>query len=155
MVFQDYNKEVLAYHTYINLLQNNALIHTNTTVELVAAEWSNLAHSICFASYALTDGNTLTAAAFNAAPRSFDLILGADLLYETEHYPTLLSLFDTLLSDTGSIMLVTKAYYYGNGGSLYEFQERVETDGRFAHQTLKVLNDKGSNRREVLLLRRV
>ena len=144
------------YHTYVNCVQNAQLLAQGTALDFIAADWNDLRDGKYFTSFALTPEQRLAnTSAYAVTPGGYDFIFGADVLYEVENYATLLDLFDKLLSPTGCAVIVTKLYYYGNGGSLYEFQDAVDKGGRFGHATLKTINDNSSNRREVLLLRRL
>lgn len=154
-MFQDYNKEVLVYHTFLNYLQNQGQIHESTRLELISADWNDLKDSKFFNGYEINECQFLTSDTVNIQKRQFDCIFGADILYEVENYQTLLEMFDNLLTDRGCVFIITKMYYFGNGGGLYEFQDHVDSSKLFKHRSLQVINDNSSNRREIILLERI
>lgn len=127
---------------------------TDTKVEFLSADWNDLKNNKYFNSYSVQSHQLVADNKYEVQAKSFDLIFGADILYEVETYITLLEMFDNLLTDKGRVIIISKMYYYGNGGSLYEFQDYVEKSKKFKHQSLKVINDNTSNRREIILLER-
>jgi hypothetical protein len=87
--------------------------------------------------------------------QKFDFIFGSDILYETSNYESLLGVFDRFLAESGIVLIVSKMFYYGNGGGVYEFTDFCEKDGRFVVSTVAELNDKiGGNQRLILKLDR-
>ena len=85
----------------------------------------------------------------------FDFIFGSDILYEISNYEALLAVFDRFLARSGEVLIVSKMFYYGNGGGVYEFTDFCEKDGRFMVATVAQLNDKvGGNQRSILRLTR-
>ena len=146
VAFQDYNKEVLVYHTASNIFLNKLDQNKGMGLSLIGGSWEDMLNKKQSFHVQLSDNKTST--------QSYDLIFGADILYEIENYTTLLNLFNNLLSDNGRVIIISKMYYYGNGGSLYEFQDYIEKDGRFVYNTLTVVNQSSSNKREVFELTR-
>ena len=53
--------------------------------------------------------------------KKFDLIFGADVIYQVENYPTFLKICFENLAPNGSFLIASKAYYYGNEGGISEF----------------------------------
>ena len=114
VVFQDFNQDVLDFHTRINIQINDPAFIERA--EFLQCDWN----------------------VFNgpSAPKlkgegSIDIIFGADILYETKNYASLLKLFDFYLTPKGSIYIFTRYIYFGNSGSLFDFQNFVKTSDVF------------------------
>ncbi len=87
--------------------------------------------------------------------KKFDFIFASDILYENSNYLDLVNLFDSFLLTNGFVFIVSKMFYYGNGGGVYEFMEFCDKDGRFRVSTEAELKDKiGGNQRAILKLTR-
>lgn len=85
--------------------------------------------------------------------QKFDFIFGSDILYEISNYEALLGVFDRFLTQSGQVLIVSKMFYYGNGGGVYEFMDYCEKDGRCLVTSVAELNDKiGGNQRSILKL---
>ena len=148
--FQDYNKEVLFYHTYINIFLNkNNLKEIN--YEFLAESWSNMANSENLKFY----NSELFSLKKKKIDSKFDFIFGGDILYEIENYNDLICLLDKFLSFQGKAFFITKMYYYGNGGNLYEFEDYVKKSGIFVSDIVFECNTKSSNKRVVLEIKRI
>ena len=138
-----------------NYIQNYNNISSNIKVDMIASDWNLMKDNKFFNSYKVENFEIVNNHNFSMQSKTFDLILGADILYEIENYKTLIDLFDYYLTENGSAIIITKMYYYGNGGSLYEFQDYVDQSKLFTYKTLKIINNNSSNRREIILLERI
>lgn len=138
-----------------NYIQNNNNISSNIKIDMIASDWNLMKDNKFFNSYKVENFEIVNNHNFSMQSKTFDLILGADILYEIENYKTLIDLFDYYLTENGSAIIITKMYYYGNGGSLYEFQDYVDQSKLFTYKTLKIINNNSSNRREIILLERI
>lgn len=153
MYFQDYNEEVLRLWTIPNILLN---IGTNG---LVGSTPENLLNGARFTS---GDWNSLEFKNLfrkeqkqNENPK-FNLILGCDVIYEVKHYETLLSMFEKHLTIGGYAIIASKAYYFGNGGSVAEFEMYIKNCGKpLAFRQLKSLQNRMGNRREIFIVERL
>ena len=74
---------------------------------------------------------------------------GCDIIYETKHYPALVELISSLCKSEGKAIIASKAYYYGNGGSIAEFKDFINKDARFQYGLMLNVDTGMSNRREV------
>ena len=116
MTFQDYNQEVLRYYTLPNCMLNPKI--TRNKFDFIQLDWtqedSDYTELFTFSDEYL----------FKSCPRSdylerkYDVIVAADVLYETKHYQSLLDLFAKKLTKGGSVVIVTKYFYYGNRGNI-------------------------------------
>lgn len=145
VVFQDYNPEVLQYWTAVNVGLNFGQNKLQESCSFVKGDWANLQQE-------LEHDVIKTTATPGLANEKYDLIVGCDVIYETKNYKTLLDLFAQFLSPTGRVLIASKAYYYGNGGSLAEFKALVTSDTRFTAQQVFLVPTGGGNRREVIQL---
>lgn len=103
------------------------------------------------------DGDFQSAAKMISAsfgPKSCDVILTAESIYNSNSAQQLLEAFDLCLTEQGSMLLAAKSFYFGVGGSIASFKKRVETDGRFNWQVLTRIDDGTNNVREVLFMSR-
>ena len=82
-------------------------------------------------------------------PDKFDIVTGCDIIYETKHYPALVELISSLCKSEGKAIIASKAYYYGNGGSIAEFKDFINKDARFQYGLMLNVDTGMSNRREV------
>jgi len=140
LTFQDYNEEVLRFWTVPNILLNTgpsglrSCSFTNTS-------WAGFENKNLYRkSEAPNHG------------KKFDLIFGADILYEVKNYKDLIGLIEQHLSASGMAIISSKAFYYGNGGSVAEFKQFVEHSSLCYERLLNIQNGM-SNRREVFCLR--
>lgn len=53
---------------------------------------------------------------------------------------------------TGQAWIAAKSYYFGVGGGTASFRRLVEKDGAFNMDTVDVIEDGASNKREILML---
>ena len=83
--------------------------------------------------------------------QKYDIIFGCDIIYEVSNYPDLLKIIEERLNPQGIAIIASKAYYYGNGGSIAEFKQCVENSNLVYHR-LQNINTGMSNRREIFSL---
>lgn len=77
--------------------------------------------------------------------QKFDFIFASDILYEVKNYSDLIKILDLHLAKNGTAFFYSKMYYYGNGGSVYEFESCLEKQN-FAFKEINILNNKNSNK---------
>lgn len=137
VLFQDYNQDVLDHATRLNLQLNFA--DNEPSVELWATSWSDWEQRL------------------RREPldeqRRFDLVWGADILYETAHYPVLIDLLCRLLRREGRAVIVSKVFYFGNSGDLLEFKNVLARDARLELEQQIELRDAMGSSKEILLLK--
>ena len=85
--------------------------------------------------------------------RRFDLILSADTLYFKDTYDALIRTIKTILHRDGVALIAAKRYYFGVGGSTADFRQVVAKHGGLSVTTLRTIQDKTSNIREILAVR--
>lgn len=73
-------------------------------------------------------------------------------MYETRNYASLIKLFESNLTENGVVIISSKAYYYGNGGSVAEFKSYLDGTA-LEYSCLKQVVTNMSNRREIFLLK--
>jgi len=135
---QDYNKEVLLYLT-IPAVKSNVAAQAEAgkevtgTVEYMAGDW------------------TLVQENLEEREQQYDVILTTDTLYCTTAHAALCSLIKATLAPGGAAYVAAKSYYFGVGGSVYEFQELATREG-FDVTRVKTIGDKKSNVREIIKL---
>ena len=88
--------------------------------------------------------------------KQYDLIITSETIYNPEHYPTLLEIFDSYLATEGRVLLAAKVNYFGVGGGLRDF-EKVLSDntpmhGKWSYCTVKVLDN--NVKREIIEIKR-
>lgn len=153
MYFQDYNEEVLRLWTIPNILLNvgtQGLLGSNPQNELsgcrfTSGDWNSMKFSNMFRK----------GAEENKDPK-FKLILGCDVIYEVKHYDILLQIFEEKLEIGGMAIIASKAYYYGNGGSVAAFEEAVGKSGRnLKFEELESIQTGMGNRRSIFKVERL
>lgn len=82
----------------------------------------------------------------------YDIIFGSDVLYETRNYKNVIRLIEGNLSRDGVGFISSKAYYYGNGGSVAEFKEELG-GSLLEYVCVKQIMSGMSNRRELFVVR--
>lgn len=138
----DYNPEVIKTLSIANVNANVARLPKDRDaprVRYFGGDWASLASP-------LLEG--LEKDAPGAA--GYDLILTAETIYSIESQSKLIELFKKVLKRSGVVLLAAKAYYFGVGGSLRGFEERMEKDGALRCERLKSYDDGSSNLREVV-----
>lgn len=86
----------------------------------------------------------------------FNMILGCDVIYEVKHYEALLNLFEKYLKVGGYAIIASKAYYFGNGGSVAEFETHVKISNKpLIFRELKSIQSGMGNRREIFIVERL
>ena len=149
--FQDYNKEVLFYHTNINIFLNQDNIQKNINYQFLAESWSNMVYKENLNFYDKENFDLVQ----KKIDSTFDFIFGGDILYEIENYNDLINLLDKFLSENGKAFFITKMYYYGNGGNLYEFEDYIKKSGIFVSDIVFECNTGSANKRVVLEIKRI
>uniref|UniRef100_A0A7I4YCD4 protein-histidine N-methyltransferase n=1 Tax=Haemonchus contortus TaxID=6289 RepID=A0A7I4YCD4_HAECO len=73
-------------------------------------------------------------------PRSFDLILTSETIYNPDDYVALHDAFDHALSPDGMIWVAAKTFYFGVGGDIATFTEFIAKKGVFKVTTKRLFN---------------
>lgn len=153
MYFQDYNEEVLRLWTIPNILLNlgvTGLVGKNPQSELngsrfTSGDWKDLKFKNLFRKNSIEDKDP-----------KFNLIVGCDVIYEVKHYETLIELFTQKLKIGGCAVISSKAYYFGNGGSIAEFEDFIKKSGKpLVFKELDTLVSGMGNRRSIFLVERI
>ena len=82
----------------------------------------------------------------------YDIIFGSDIQYETRNYSNILKLIEVNLAKDGVGIITSKAYYYGNGGSIAEFKQHLEATS-LEYVCVKQIMSGISNRREIFIVK--
>lgn len=143
VTFQDFNAEVLQFWTQYNVIANVGLESAAEKCHFVKGSWED------FDKESQTD--VVKKDSCPAKVGKYDIITGCDIIYETKNYPTILSLLKSNLKPSGRAIIASKAYYYGNGGSVNEFKHFLnEKHGDTLEYTQLANLDYGSgNRRDI------
>lgn len=142
VTFQDYNCEVLKLWTIPNLALN--LDNFCNKVAFVDGDWAD------FNMKKLLDSEYLSSKDIICS--KYDIIFGADILYETRNYMNIIKLIESNQTKNGIAVISSKAYYYGNGGSIAEFKQYIETSN-LQYFCIKQIVTGISNRREIFGLK--
>lgn len=131
--FQDYNPQVIDYVTIPSVLLNINL--TSPTADL-----TTLTNSKC--KFYSGDWSTLT----QLIPlRQYDIILTSETIYSSSSQPKLLAALKHLLCPLEGVAYVAaKSYYFGVGGSVSSFIDRVKEDGYFIVEKFYVVDSEVS-----------
>ncbi|KAH8246619.1 hypothetical protein KR038_005809 [Drosophila bunnanda] len=138
--FQDYNKDVLEYITYPNILLNvdetlsddEKLEFLKNKTSLYAGDWSHFAD--------LTKDLD-----------KYDLILTSETIYNVDNQEKLLETFAGRLKPEGIVLVAAKSHYFGVGGGLEQFTDKINIGKVF--QTENVWQAKENLKRGILQLK--
>mgnify|MGYP001045668429 CR=1 FL=1 len=89
----------------------------------------------------------------NTGINTFDIVLMSETLYNTDYYPSLVSLLDKVTGPEALIVIGTKTFYYGLGGGFYQFQLFLQGSS-FGLETYAKFNDMKSIERMILVMRK-
>lgn len=103
--FQDYNQEVLESLTLPNITLNKLDL---SRCKLYYGDWNSLS---------------------DVMQTKFHIILTSETIYNVANYSKLISIFKTFLNPSGCVYLAAKVYYFGVGGSLYDFEKLLFDNG--------------------------
>ena len=126
VTFQDYDEATLT-RTRETLLLNGGNLAKAT---FVASSWQNL----------LLD-------------TKFDLILCSEAVYDTEQFQVLSEIIAASLAPGGRGLVAGKLFYFGCGGGTLGFADFLGKAGKFDVSSVKSIEDKQSNIREILQVR--
>ena len=139
VTFQDYNAEVVRSLTIPNYVANIL----------------NKSDKDCFPSFYSGSWNSFKNAS-SKHKRQYDLIITSETIYNTEHYSTLLEVFDAYLSPEGKVLVAAKVNYFGVGGGLRQFEQALSgnesNNSKWTHCTIKVFDD--NVKREIVEIKR-
>lgn len=133
VTFQDYNKEVLEYFTIPNVLLNIE-DEENREKEIqkckfYSGDWDSFNKKL-------------------ASTELFDIILTSETIYNECNYDKLISLFVDRLSKDGAAYVAAKTYYFGVGGGVRQFEQKVQQNGKLNCEVS--WKSKGGIQREIL-----
>lgn len=141
--FQDYNREVLTALTAPNVAANiagnskQAEGHPFPRPRFFSGDWTTLPM--------LLESENLLG--------TYDMILSAETIYRLDSQQQLLNCIKQCLKPTtGQAWIAAKSYYFGVGGGTASFSRLVDKDATFNVETVDVINDGASNKREILML---
>ena len=139
VTFQDYNSEVVKGVTIPNYIAN---IHNRSDMN-------------CKPFFFSGPWDTFRTAANNHEKR-YDLIITSETIYNTQHYSSLLEIFDFFLSSKGKVLLAAKINYFGVGGGMRQFENAISGDTQISckwnYSTVKIHED--NVKREILEINR-
>ncbi|XP_020812302.1 LOW QUALITY PROTEIN: histidine protein methyltransferase 1 homolog [Drosophila serrata] len=138
--FQDYNKDVLEYITYPNILLNvdetladeQKLEFLENKTSLYAGDWSHFA--------VLTKDLD-----------KYDLILTSETIYNIDNQEKLLETFAGRLKPDGIVLVAAKSHYFGVGGGMEQFTDKIKLGKVF--QTENVWQAEENLKRGILQLK--
>ncbi|KAI1731869.1 lysine methyltransferase domain-containing protein [Ditylenchus destructor] len=100
-VVNDFNDFVLRCFTSQNFRLNNI---PDSKWNSIPGTWSSLCES-------------------DLSPKSYDVILTSETIYNEQYYASLHDVMDKFLADDGIILLAAKVYYFGLGTSIDDFEK--------------------------------
>ncbi|EDW87484.1 histidine protein methyltransferase 1 homolog [Drosophila yakuba] len=123
--FQDYNKDVLEYITYPNIVLNledslsedEKLKFLDKSTTLYSGDWTNFAE-------------------LSRNEEKYDLILTSETIYNIENQQKLLDTFAGRLKSEGVVLVAAKSHYFGVGGGLEQFSERIRLGNVFQSESV-------------------
>nr|XP_016929114.1 histidine protein methyltransferase 1 homolog [Drosophila suzukii]XP_036671802.1 histidine protein methyltransferase 1 homolog [Drosophila suzukii] len=123
--FQDYNKDVLEYITYPNILLNvdesltddEKLEFLDKKTSLYAGDWSHFAQ-------------------LTKEVEKYDLILTSETIYNIENQQKLLETFAGRLKSDGIVLVAAKSHYFGVGGGLEQFSLKIKQGNVFQSESV-------------------
>ncbi len=136
--FQDYNDDVLERLTMPNVLLNAPEGGDGDAVpetRFFSGDWSRLGA----ADGLLEEG-------------AYDLILTSETIYSLDSQQALLTVLSRCLKEGGKVLLAAKTHYFGVGGGLRQFEEKLRGDGGWEYRTVLKVED--GVKREIIEIQR-
>lgn len=139
--FQDYNAEVIERLTIPNVLLNAPNCQDTQTAppesRFFSGDWRSLE------------------AMLQKRNCKYNLILTSETIYNECNQDKLLSIFDSCLGHNPNcrILIAAKVHYFGVGGGLRQFEEKVLATGKWSVEIVEKMES--GVKREILLLKRV
>lgn len=148
VMFQDFNQEVMdkITSTYVNQLTSNYGLDLTKNVAYMNGDWKDFTAKINSQDYISANKEAF-------ADGKFDMIVSADTLYNIENYDSFYNVINTHLKNPGICFISSKKFYFGVGGGTSQFIEYVKAKGDFEITSVKEINDKISNIRQILEIR--
>ncbi|KAH8285815.1 hypothetical protein KR018_009493 [Drosophila ironensis] len=123
--FQDYNKDVLEYITFPNILLNveesltddEKLQILDKKVNLFSGDWSHFAE-------------------LTKKEEKYDIILTSETIYNVNNQQKLLDTFASRLKSDGLVLVAAKSHYFGVGGGLEQFAEKIKQGNVFQSENV-------------------
>ncbi|XP_043663032.1 histidine protein methyltransferase 1 homolog [Drosophila teissieri] len=123
--YQDYNKDVLEYITYPNILLNledslsedEKLKFLDKSTTLYSGDWTNFAE-------------------LTRDEEKYDVILTSETIYNIENQQKLLDTFAGRLKSEGVVLVAAKSHYFGVGGGLEQFSEKIRLGNVFQSESV-------------------
>ncbi|CAH0715676.1 unnamed protein product, partial [Brenthis ino] len=110
VTFQDYNKEIIEISTIPNVLLN--------------IDEENIEEEIKRCKFYSGDWESFDKLLMET--EKFDIIMTAETIYNQKNYAKLLSLLKNRISESGTIFVAAKTYYFGVGGGTREFETSLK-----------------------------
>ena len=175
VVFQDMNHEVLKMCTSVNLLLNinnlkadsgktensprHVRAHESGCFEFWCGDWLSLMKQPEWTESGIIDGAKDGCKKMGGTKNTFDLILSADTIYAVEQIQKLSEFLTWTIqkNKTAVALVAAKRYYFGTGGSVKVFADRVKlvSKGSLDVQVVASYEDKSSNIRDILQIKYV
>lgn len=119
------NKDVLEYITYANILLNldeeltetEKLEYLDKKTSLYSGDWSHF-----------TD--------LTKESEKYDVILTSETIYNIDNQQKLLDTFASRLKPEGIVLVAAKSYYFGVGGGLDQFVEKITEGNVFQSESV-------------------
>ncbi|XP_017107273.2 histidine protein methyltransferase 1 homolog [Drosophila bipectinata] len=123
--FQDYNKDVLEYITCANVLLNldeslteaEKLEYLDKKTSFYSGDWSHF-----------TD--------LTKESEKYDVILTSETIYNIDNQQKLLDTFASRLKPGGIVLVAAKSYYFGVGGGLDQFEDKIREGNVFVSESV-------------------
>ncbi|XP_026835588.1 histidine protein methyltransferase 1 homolog isoform X2 [Drosophila erecta] len=123
--FQDYNKDVLEYITYPNIMLNlddslsedEKLKFLDKSTTLYSGDWTHFAE-------------------LTRDEEKYDVILTSETIYNINNQQKLLETFAGRLKSEGVVLVAAKSHYFGVGGGLEQFSESIRLGNVFQSESV-------------------
>ncbi|KAH8412669.1 hypothetical protein KR009_004422 [Drosophila setifemur] len=123
--FQDYNKDVLEYITFPNILLNVEESLTDDEKSEYLENKTSL-YSGDWAHFALQTKDV----------EKYDLILTSETIYNIDNQQKLLDTFADRLQTDGIVLVAAKSHYFGVGGGLEQFADKIKRGNVFQSENV-------------------
>ena len=133
VTFHDYNKEVLELCTKPNVAYNCCEKDLASTAAFCHGDWDE---------FSVTE------------EQKYDVILGADVLYDVEACQKVSSLIPRVLQTSGLVVLGTKEFYFGTNGGCREFEAALAQSSPGMTMTTHPMTCETGMKRLIIVLER-
>uniref|UniRef100_A0A8C5LUX4 protein-histidine N-methyltransferase n=1 Tax=Leptobrachium leishanense TaxID=445787 RepID=A0A8C5LUX4_9ANUR len=142
--FQDYNSTVIGEITIPNTLVNCDNDKTSRCVQESSPKRPRMSESGLLSRCRFFSGEWSQFVQLiqnEIPPKTYDVILTSETIYNPSYYSVLHSVFQSLLSRNGIVYLATKSHYFGVGGGVHLFETFIRERNVFCVKTLQVYDD--------------